>query len=100
MIDLYKVIGKVANNSAPVLVTGERGTGKTSVAKAIHQFSNVHDKPIISVNCNSYRANLLERKLFGYEKGSFEGAAFSQYGELEKSRRRNTSLSKYRIFKP
>ena len=53
MIDLYKVIGKVANNSAPVLVTGERGTGKTSVAKAIHQFSNVHDKPIISVNCNS-----------------------------------------------
>ena len=85
MIDLYKVIGKVANNSAPVLVTGERGTGKTSVAKAIHQFSNVHDKPIISVNCNSYRANLLERKLFGYEKGSFEGAAFSQYGELEKA---------------
>ena len=44
MIDLYKVIGKVANNSAPVLVTGERGTGKTSVAKAIHQFSNVYDK--------------------------------------------------------
>ena len=85
MIDLYKVIGKVANNSAPVLVTGERGTGKTSVAKAIHQFSNVHDKPLISINCNSYRANLLERKLFGYEKGSFEGAAFSQYGELEKA---------------
>lgn len=53
MIDLYKVIGKVANNSAPVLVTGERGTGKTSVAKAIHQFSNVYDKPLISINCNS-----------------------------------------------
>ena len=85
MIDLYKIIGKVANNSVPVLVIGERGTGKTSVAKAIHQFSNVHDKPIISVNCNSYRSGLLERKLFGYEKGSFEGAVFSQFGELEKA---------------
>ena len=85
MIDLYKIIGKVANNSVPVLVIGERGTGKTSVAKAIHQFSNVHDKPIISVNCNSYRSGLLERKLFGYEKGSFEEAVFSQFGELEKA---------------
>ena len=85
MIDLYKIIGKVANNSVPVLVIGERGTGETSVAKAIHQFSNVHDKPIISVNCNSYRSGLLERKLFGYEKGSFEGAVFSQFGELEKA---------------
>ena len=85
MIDLYKIIGKVANNSVPVLVIGERGTGKTSVAKAIHQCSNVHDKPIISVNCNSYRSGLLERKLFGYEKGSFEGAVFSQFGELEKA---------------
>lgn len=85
MIDLYKIIGKVANNSVPVLVIGERGTGKTSVAKAIHQFSNVYDKPIISVNCNSYRSGLLERKLFGYEKGSFEGAVFSQFGELEKA---------------
>ena len=85
MIDLYKIIGKVANNSVPVLVIGERGTGKTSVATAIHQFSNVHDKPIISVNCNSYRSGLLERKLFGYEKGSFEGAVFSQFGELEKA---------------
>ena len=85
MIDLYKIIGKVANNSVPVLVIGERGTGKTSVAKAIHQFSNVYDKPIISVNCNSYKSGLLERKLFGYEKGSFEGAVFSQFGELEKA---------------
>lgn len=85
MINLYKIIGKVATSSVPVLVTGERGTGKTSVAAAIHQFSSAHDKPLISVNCNSYRSGLLERKLFGYEKGSFEGAVFSQFGELEKA---------------
>ncbi|WP_315523454.1 sigma-54 dependent transcriptional regulator [Fusobacterium massiliense] len=85
MVNLYKVIGKVASSSVPVLVSGERGTGKTSVAKAIHQFSFVNKKPLISVNCNSYRSTLLERKLFGYEKGSFEGAVYSQYGELEKA---------------
>lgn len=85
MINLYKIIGKVANSSVPVLVIGERGTGKTSVAASIHQFSSAHDKPLISINCNSYRSGLLERKLFGYEKGSFEGAVFSQFGELEKA---------------
>ena len=85
MVNLYKVIGKVASSSVPVLVSGERGTGKTSVAKAIHQFSFVNKKSLISVNCNSYRSTLLERKLFGYEKGSFEGAVYSQYGELEKA---------------
>lgn len=85
MINLYKIIGKVANSSLSVLVSGERGTGKTSVAAAIHQYSSFCDKPFISVNCNSYRSGLLERKLFGYEKGSFEGAVFSQLGELEKA---------------
>ncbi|MBS9775459.1 MAG: sigma-54-dependent Fis family transcriptional regulator [Fusobacterium sp.] len=85
MMSLYKIIGKVANSSLPVLISGERGTGKTSVANAIHQYSSATDKPFISVNCNSYRSGLLERKLFGYEKGSFEGAVFSQLGELEKA---------------
>ncbi len=85
MINLYKIIGKVANSSLPVLVSGDRGTGKTSVATVIHQYSSSSDKPFISLNCNSYRSGLLERKLFGYEKGSFEGAVFSQLGELEKA---------------
>lgn len=83
MIDLYKLIGKVANNEVPVLVVGEKGTGKTSVAKAIHELSDVADKGFVSINCNSFRGELIERKLFGYEKGAFEGANFSQKGILE-----------------
>lgn len=85
MLNLYKIIGKVSSNSIPLLIIGERGTGKSSVARAIHQLSQSANKPIISVNCNSYRAGLLERKLFGYEKGAFEGAIFTQFGELEKA---------------
>lgn len=85
IIELYKVIGKVAISRVPVLVFGEKGTGKTSVAKAIHQFSDCATKPLMSINCTSFRNELLERKLFGYEKGAFEGAIFSQLGELEKA---------------
>lgn len=83
MVELYKLIGKVAGNDVPVLVVGEKGTGKTSVAKAIHQLSNVSDKAFVSINCNSFRGDLIERKLFGYEQGAFEGANFSQKGVLE-----------------
>lgn len=83
MVELYKLIGKVAGNDVPVLVVGEKGTGKTSVATAIHQLSNVSEKGFISINCNSFRGDLMERKLFGYEQGAFEGANFSQKGVLE-----------------
>lgn len=79
------MIGRVANSRIPVLVVGEKGTGKSSVATAIHQFSDWNTKPFLSVNCTSFQNNLLERKLFGYEKGAFEGAAFLQIGDLEKA---------------
>lgn len=85
IVELYKMIGKVAMSRLPVLVFGEKGTGKTSVAKAIHQFSDWSDKPLISLNCTSYQNDLLARKLFGYEKGAFKGAVFPQIGELEKA---------------
>lgn len=85
IVELYKMIGKVASSRLPVLVIGEKGTGKNSVAKAIHQFSNWADKPLVSLNCTSYQGDLLERKLFGYEKGAFPGALYTQIGELEKA---------------
>lgn len=85
IVELYKTIGKVATSRVPVLVFGEKGTGKTSVAKAIHQFSDWSNKPLISLNCTSYQNDLLERKMFGYEKGAFKGAVFPQIGELEKA---------------
>lgn len=85
IVEVYKLIGKVSNSRVPVLVVGEKGTGKTSVATAIHQFSDWSNKPFLSINCTSFRNDLLERKLFGYEKGAFEGAAFLQIGDLEKA---------------
>lgn len=74
IVELYKMIGKVASSRVPVLVVGEKGTGKTSVAKSIHQFSDWSNEPLISINCTSFQNELLERKMFGYEKGAFTGA--------------------------
>lgn len=85
IVQVYKKIGKVATGRMPVLVTGAKGTGKKSVARAIHQFGDTSKKPFISINCLSFPHSLFERRLFGYEKGAFEGAVFSQAGELEKS---------------
>ncbi|MCF2625186.1 sigma-54-dependent Fis family transcriptional regulator [Fusobacterium perfoetens] len=85
IVQVYKKIGKVSAGRMPVLVSGEKGTGKKSVALAIHQFGDTSKKPFISINCLSFPHSLLERRLFGYEKGAFEGAIFSQAGELEKA---------------
>lgn len=67
-------IDKVAGTDATVLITGESGVGKESVADRIYLLSNRVDKPYIKVNCTAIPANLLESELFGYEKGSFTGA--------------------------
>lgn len=85
IVEVYKKIGKVAISRVPVLIVGEKGTGKKSVATSIHQFSDASKKPFISINCTSFQNSLLERRLFGYEKGAFEGAIFSQAGDLEKA---------------
>lgn len=84
MLDVYKKIGKVSKSMLPVLITGERGIGKTSVASAIHQFSENKKEPFLSINCLALGSELIERKLFGYEKGAFKGAIISQVGDLEK----------------
>jgi two-component system nitrogen regulation response regulator GlnG len=85
IVELYKMIGKVASIRLPVLVFGEKGTGKASVAKAIHQFTDCADNVFLSVNCLSFPLDLLERKLFGYEKGAFKDAVLPQMGDLEKA---------------
>lgn len=84
ILEVYKTIGKVSKSMVPVLIVGERGVGKSSAAMAIHQFSDNKDKPFITINCLSLNNELIERKLFGYEKGAFRGALFSQAGDLEK----------------
>jgi two-component system nitrogen regulation response regulator GlnG len=85
MVDVYKMVGKVASSNVSVLITGEKGTGKQLVAKAIHKFSERQEMPFMTINCSSMQDILLERKIFGYEQGAFKGAVISQLGELEKA---------------
>jgi DNA-binding NtrC family response regulator len=68
---------------APVLITGETGTGKNVAAKAIHYRSLLGKAPFISINCTTLPENLIEAELFGYEKGAFTGATMSRRGIFE-----------------
>lgn len=66
-----------------ILITGERGTGKTTLAKRLHEMSPRSPKEFVSVNCASFTADLLESELFGYEKGAFTGANTAKEGLFE-----------------
>lgn len=79
---LFK-IKQVAPTDATVLVLGETGTGKGMVAHAIHEMSPRKDRPMITVDCASLPANLIESELFGREKGAFTGAYAKQVGRFE-----------------
>ncbi len=84
MVEVYKKIGKVATNKIPVLISGEKGNGKTAVAKSIHRFSCLKERPFVSVNCTAYQKEFLDRKLFGFEKGNIFESQVEQIGILEK----------------
>jgi Nif-specific regulatory protein len=73
----------VAATTAPVLITGETGTGKELVAKVVHFLSDRADRKFISVNCAAIPENLLESELFGFEKGAFTGAIGNKKGKFE-----------------
>ncbi len=78
-----KTIERVAPTDSTVLITGETGTGKELVAKAIHQLSPRRDKPLISVNCAALPPSLIESELFGHEKGAFTSAVSRKLGRFE-----------------
>ncbi len=85
MVNIFRLIKKVAVSNSTVLITGESGTGKELVAKAIHYLSNRKDRPIISINCGAMPEQLLESEMFGYQKGAFTGANADKKGLLEVS---------------
>ncbi|MBW1917589.1 MAG: sigma-54-dependent Fis family transcriptional regulator [Deltaproteobacteria bacterium] len=83
MQKLYETIMDVAQSDATVLITGETGTGKELVARAIHAQSPRGFAPFIAVNCGAFTEQLLESELFGHEKGAFTDAKFTKKGRLE-----------------
>ncbi len=82
MRDIFKIIGRVAQSPASVLITGESGTGKELVARAIHLSSERASGPFIAINCAALVETLLESDMFGHEKGSFTGAVNKQTGKF------------------
>lgn len=76
-------VERVANVNTTVLLTGESGTGKTTLARYIHSKSNRHAQPFISLSCASIPRDLLEAELFGYERGAFTGAVSRKIGSIE-----------------
>lgn len=81
---VQKVIKRIADSPTPVLITGETGTGKELIARAIHEQSGRNKYPFVAINCSSIPDNLFESELFGYEEGSFTGAKKGgKIGKLE-----------------
>ena len=81
--NILDLIDKVAPLDTRVLITGENGTGKELVARAIHKKSQRKDKPFVEVNCAAIPNELIESELFGHEKGSFTGAVSQRIGRFE-----------------
>ena len=83
ILELYAVLGRVADTPTTVIISGESGTGKELVARALHENSSRHDRPFIKVNCAAIPKDLMEAELFGYERGAFTGAIASKPGRFE-----------------
>jgi len=85
VVEVQTLIRKVAPTKATVLLLGESGTGKTLVARIIHELSNRANGPFVKVNCAALPDNLLESELFGHEKGAFTGATETKIGRVEQA---------------
>jgi DNA-binding NtrC family response regulator len=85
MLEVYKMVARVAPAQAAVLVTGESGTGKELVARAIHKHGPRSREPFVAVNCGALTETILESELFGHVKGSFTGAVSNRRGLFEQA---------------
>ena len=85
MQEVFRAIGRLSNSSATVLITGESGSGKELVARALHRHSPRAKKPFIAINTAAIPRDLLESELFGHERGAFTGAATQRRGRFEEA---------------
>lgn len=85
MVQVYKMIARVAQSDSTVLLQGESGTGKELIARAIHTHSQRNTGPFVAVDGGTLAENLLESELFGHERGAFTGAVAEKKGLLEKA---------------
>jgi two-component system nitrogen regulation response regulator GlnG len=83
MREVYKAIGRVADQNVTVLIAGESGTGKEMVARAVYQHGRRASGPFLAINCAAIPEALLESELFGHEKGAFTGADRKRIGKFE-----------------
>ena len=81
----FEIVESVADTKATILITGESGTGKSLIARAIHRRSDRRDKPFVEVACGALPENLLESELFGHVAGSFTGATGNKEGKFKQA---------------
>ena len=85
MQDVFRAIGRLSQSNVTVLITGESGSGKELVARALHRHSPRHDAPFIAINTAAIPRDLLESELFGHERGAFTGAQTLRRGRFEQA---------------
>lgn len=83
LLEVLEKVNRVAKTDASVLITGQTGTGKELIARALHSASRRRDKPLIKLNCAALPSGLIESELFGHEKGAFSGAIGRRVGRFE-----------------
>jgi NtrC-family two-component system response regulator AlgB len=83
MRQIMEVLQRAAKTPASILITGESGTGKSVLARAVHEQSHLADKPFVTVSCPSLSKELLESELFGHVKGAFTGAVKDHWGKVK-----------------
>jgi DNA-binding NtrC family response regulator len=85
MLRIFDVVDSIADTRATVLITGESGTGKSLIARAIHRHSSRRDKPFVEVACGALPDTLLESELFGHVAGAFTGAVGEKIGKFKQA---------------
>ncbi|KAA5544276.1 sigma-54-dependent Fis family transcriptional regulator [Roseiconus nitratireducens] len=83
MLKVFDMVDSVADARTSILITGENGTGKSMIARAIHERSSRRGKPFVEVACGALPDNLLESELFGHVKGAFTGASVDKVGKFQ-----------------